>query len=131
MGFLVPERPYALILGSHEDDVLMTEGTPGLKEQISVGLLELADDITQRLPAFLSAYDVVILGEGSLSYVKNMLEDMSGVQETLKRGGPLGGLGGGLRERLGFLRSLQEGLTGVSGGGGSSYGTTTYGSDLF
>ena len=108
----------------------MTEGTPGLKEQISVGLLELADDITQRLPAFLSAYDVVILGEGSLSYVKNMLEDMAGVQETLKRGGPLGGLGGGFRERLGFLRNLQEGLTGVSGGG-SSYGTTTYGSDLF
>ena len=28
----------------------MTEGSSGLKEQITVGFLELADDLTQRLP---------------------------------------------------------------------------------
>lgn len=38
------------VFGSHEDDLLMTEGSSGLKEQITVGFLELADDLTQRLP---------------------------------------------------------------------------------
>ena len=29
MGMPVPERPYALVLGSHEDDVSMTDGLKG------------------------------------------------------------------------------------------------------
>lgn len=50
MGFSVLPRPYALVLGSHEDDVSMTEGVVGLKEQISIGFIELSEDIAQRLP---------------------------------------------------------------------------------
>lgn len=50
MGFSVLPRPYALVLGSHEDDVSMTEGVLGLKEQISIGFIELSEDIAQRLP---------------------------------------------------------------------------------
>ena len=38
------------MFGSHEDDLLMTEGAQGLREQLSVGFLELSDDLTQRLP---------------------------------------------------------------------------------
>ena len=43
--------PYSLpqVFGSHEDDLLMTEGSTGLREQITVGFLELADDLPQRL----------------------------------------------------------------------------------
>ena len=50
MGFSVLPRPYALVLGSHEDDISMTEGVVGLKEQISIGFIELSEDIAQRLP---------------------------------------------------------------------------------
>ena len=38
------------VFGSHEDDLLMTEGASGVREQITVGFLELADDLAQRLP---------------------------------------------------------------------------------
>jgi hypothetical protein len=38
------------VFGSHEDDLLMTEGAAGVREQITVGFLELADDLAQRLP---------------------------------------------------------------------------------
>jgi len=126
MGFAVPERPHALVLGSHEDDVLMTEGAPGVREQLSVGVLELADDLTQRLPAFLAAFDVVVLGEGSLQHLRALVDDVLGVtaaaaaaaeQHKRQAGGGLG-----LRERLGFLKGIGEGL-GVGGG--------SFGSDLF
>jgi hypothetical protein len=50
MGMAVPNRPYAIVLGSEEDDVRMTEGLQGLKQQISVGLIELSEDFAQRLP---------------------------------------------------------------------------------
>ena len=50
MGFSVLPRPYALVLGSHVDDISMTVGVVGLKEQISIGFIELSEDIAQRLP---------------------------------------------------------------------------------
>ena len=137
MGFPVPERPHAIVLGSHEDDVLMTEGAPGVREQISVGVLELADDLTQRLPAFLSAYDVVILGEGGLQHFKALLDDVLGLSQQQQQQNNnelrnrLGGVGQGLRERLGFLKNLGEGLTGGGGGLGGGADRSMYGSELF
>lgn len=50
MGMPVPSRPYAVVLGSHEDDVKMTEGLPGLKEQLSIGYMEVGADLTEKLP---------------------------------------------------------------------------------
>jgi hypothetical protein len=44
-----PMSPFQ-VFGSHEDDLLMTEGASGVREQITVGFLELADDLAQRLP---------------------------------------------------------------------------------
>jgi hypothetical protein len=44
-----PISPFQ-VFGSHEDDLLMTEGASGVREQITVGFLELADDLAQRLP---------------------------------------------------------------------------------
>ena len=51
------------MLGSHEDDVYMTDGASGIAEQISVGFIEVQDDFVQRLPGFLQAYDAVVLGK--------------------------------------------------------------------
>ena len=42
------------VIGSHEDDVRMTDGLVGLKEQLSIGYLEVGADLTDRLPV--SAY---------------------------------------------------------------------------
>ena len=66
----LPPRPHALVLGAHEDDVGLTEGLEGLTEQLSVGFLDLADDLPQRLPSFLAAYDAVVLGESSFHYAR-------------------------------------------------------------
>eukprot|EP00596_Hydrurales_sp_CCMP1899_P007127 CAMPEP_0119048590 /NCGR_PEP_ID=MMETSP1177-20130426/59749_1 /TAXON_ID=2985 /ORGANISM="Ochromonas sp, Strain CCMP1899" /LENGTH=387 /DNA_ID=CAMNT_0007024695 /DNA_START=69 /DNA_END=1232 /DNA_ORIENTATION=- len=76
MGMPVPDRPHALVFGSHEDDLLMTEGASGIRDQISVGFLELADDLTVRLPNFLNAFDAVVLGEGSFYFAKSLVEDI-------------------------------------------------------
>lgn len=38
------------MIGSHEDDVKMTEGLSGLKEQLSIGYMEVGSDLTERLP---------------------------------------------------------------------------------
>lgn len=38
------------MLGSEEEDVRLTEGLQGLKQQISIGFLELSEDFAQRLP---------------------------------------------------------------------------------
>jgi hypothetical protein len=51
LGMSVPRRSYAIVLGSEEDEVVkMTEGLEGLKEQLSIGFLELNEDFQQRLP---------------------------------------------------------------------------------
>eukprot|EP01034_Spumella_vulgaris_P008420 gene8420-10718_t len=77
MGMPIGERPNALILASHEDDIHMTDGlTSSLKETLSVGYLEVGgeEDFKDRLgvsfdvrlqfgKVFLSTFDVVIIGE--------------------------------------------------------------------
>ena len=83
----LPPRPHALVLGAHEDDVGMTEGLEGLTEQLSVGFLDLADDLPQRLPSFLAAYDAVVLGR-NLADVPDVKDFFDGVHAF--RGSPRG-----------------------------------------
>lgn len=53
MGFPVPNRPYALLIGSHEQDLNMLDGIEGLKDKITLGLLEMTTDLVDRLPVCL------------------------------------------------------------------------------
>jgi hypothetical protein len=80
MGMPVPSRPHAIVFGSHEDDILMTEGLVGLKEQLSVGFLELTEDFVQRLPNFLNTFDAVVVGECNFQFAKSLVEDILGLQ---------------------------------------------------
>ena len=48
MGLPLPERSHALVLGSHEDDVAMTEGTRRDRTRFSSS--SLTHSLTQRLP---------------------------------------------------------------------------------
>lgn len=56
MGMPVPQRPYALVLGAHEDDVTsMVDGLGAqLQDTLSIGYMELTDDLPQRLPVSLT-----------------------------------------------------------------------------
>lgn len=76
MGFPVPNRPYALLIGAHENDLGMLSGIEGLKDKLSLGFLEMTTDLTERLPQFLQAYDVVVLGDGSFQYAKTLVDEL-------------------------------------------------------
>ena len=76
MGMPLPEREHALILGAHEDDVTMAEGAAGIKETLSVGFLELSEDLSLRLPIFMTTYDIVVIGDGTFNYVKQLITDI-------------------------------------------------------
>ena len=76
MGFPVPTRPYALLIGAHENDINMLSGLEGLKDKIALGFFEMTTDLTERLPVFLDTYDAVVLGDGSFQYAKILVEEL-------------------------------------------------------
>ena len=116
LGFALPERPHALVLGSHEDDVMMTHGASGITEKLSIGFIEVQEDFAQRLPGYLSAFDAVVIGEGEFTFVSHLIDDILGIlvpkQESAARA-IQNKLGDGLGRARGFFRGLDLG----SGGG--------------
>jgi len=106
MGMPIPDRPYAIIIGSHEDDVMMTDGlgtipnsylsssssslssssSSSLKETIKIGFLELCQNLPERLGTFLNTYDAVIIGDSNFQYIKTLLEEILGTEAPKERG---------------------------------------------
>eukprot|EP01033_Poteriospumella_lacustris_P009722 gene9723-6959_t len=118
MGMPVPQRPHALVLAAHEDDAArMTDGVQGLQQTLSIGYMEVADDLPQRLPVFLNSFDAVIVGDGSFKFVASVLEDIlrTPIPSKAATAHPASGLAGKLPS-LGF--GLRRGLDGGGGGGG-------------
>ena len=76
MGFPVPTRSYALLIGAHENDINMLSGLEGLKDKMALGFLEMTTDLTERLPTFLDSYDAVVLGDGSFQYAKTLVDEL-------------------------------------------------------
>lgn len=118
MGMPVPQRPYALVLAAHEDDVVrMTDGLAGLQDTMTIGYMEVTEDLPQRLPVYLNAFDVVIVGDGSFKFVSSMLEDIlqtpipskaASSQSSGGLAGKLPNLSFGLRRGLGMLLNTAE-----------------------
>lgn len=50
MGFPLPNRAYALLVGAHENDLDMLQGIEGLQDKLALGYLEMTTDLTERLP---------------------------------------------------------------------------------
>eukprot|EP00981_Chlorochromonas_danica_P002247 scaffold437_cov168-Ochromonas_danica.AAC.64 len=104
LGMPLPSRPHAVILAAHEDDVSMADGVEGLREVLTVGLLEVSEDLPSRLPTYLTAFDVVLVGDCSLHYARELLEDILQLPRSNSRtdGQQPGGLGKlmGLRKLL-------------------------------
>ena len=86
MGFPIPNRPYALLVGAHENDLGMLSGMEGLKDKMSLGFLEMTTDLTERLPLFLESYDIVVLGDGSFQYIKSLVDELLEPPEVDLRG---------------------------------------------
>ena len=82
MGMPLPERPNALVLGAHEDDLSMTDGAAGIQETVSVDFLELGEDLVDRLPAFMTTYDAVVLGDGSFDFVRGLVMELLGLDAS-------------------------------------------------
>lgn len=80
MNMPLPQRPYALVLGSHEQDLRLSEGAQvDPASQLSVGVLELTEDLARALPVALQTFDAVVVGDASLLFVKSLLDEILGV----------------------------------------------------
>ena len=58
---------------------MLALGLGGITEQLSVGFLELSEDLAQRLPHFLTTFDAVVLGESSFQYARALIEELLGM----------------------------------------------------
>eukprot|EP00904_Undaria_pinnatifida_P008861 jgi/Undpi1/5104/HiC_scaffold_19.g08456.m1 len=67
-------RGNVILLGDSLGDLNMAKGA-GSGEVITVGFLN--DKVEERLEAYRSAFDVVILGDGSFDFVLQLLEDIA------------------------------------------------------
>jgi len=113
MGMPVPERRHAITVGAHEDDAVamahLEGGEDGIREHIAIGYLELADDLAERLPTYLTAFDAVVVGDGSFEFVRELIDDILEVSSTNSEGpvaqGQENKLGGLLKKGFGSLFS--------------------------
>ena len=105
MGMKIPDRPYAITIGAHEDDATAMVADMNLKEHISIGYMELSDDLVERLPTYLNSFDAVVIGEGSFNYIKNMIEEILELPTSASsKKEDLSEKFQGDNNRLGFLR---------------------------
>lgn len=71
----VKDRKNVLLLGDIIDDLGMVKGFP-YDNLISVGFLN--EEVEERLPAFRKNFDIIILNDGPMDYINNMLEEFLG-----------------------------------------------------
>ncbi|CAN0145968.1 unnamed protein product [Scytosiphon promiscuus] len=71
-------RPNVLLLGSELSDLGLGNGLPGVEERISVGFLKLDEHVLDKLPRYAQAYDVLIIGDGDMSYANEILHEVVG-----------------------------------------------------
>ena len=109
MGMPLPERKNALVFGAHEDDIRMIQGATGIEETLTVGFLEVGQDLSTRLPAFMTTYDVVVVGDGNFQFVRQTLSDVLGLDASEGRGAKK------LLEGFGRAFGMDRGSSGAAG----------------
>lgn len=81
---MVKDTPYAekvrhrknvLLMGDHLSDIEMSHGVDH-ETILTVGFLN--SDVTRNLEAYMNTYDVVILNDGPLDFVLELLDDIAG-----------------------------------------------------
>jgi hypothetical protein len=78
MNMPLPQRPNAVVFGSHEQDLRLTEGLD-VSTQISVGHLELTEGLLRSLPVALDSFDAVVIGDSSFRFAKSLIDDLLSV----------------------------------------------------
>lgn len=71
-------RSNVVLLGSELSDLGLGNGLPAVEERISVGFLKLDEHVLDKLPRYAQAYDVVIIGDGDMSYANEILHEIVG-----------------------------------------------------
>ncbi|CAM9618906.1 unnamed protein product [Ascophyllum nodosum] len=71
-------RSNVLLLGAELSDLGLAGGLPAVEERISVGFLKLDEHVMEKLPRYAQAYDVVIIGDGDMSYTNEILHEIVG-----------------------------------------------------
>jgi hypothetical protein len=71
-------RGNIVLIGSDPSDMNLIKGLQGVQETISVGFLKMDADFLAKLPRFAAAFDVVVLGDGDMSYVNEILLEVTG-----------------------------------------------------
>lgn len=72
MMYVPSSRPFCAALWN------VLTGLPGVEERISVGFLKLDEHLMDKLPRYAQAYDVVVIGDGDMSYVNEILHEVAG-----------------------------------------------------
>ena len=78
MNMPLPQRPNALVFGSHEQDLRLTDGAEATTV-LSIGYVELTEDLARGLPVALESFDAVVLGDSSFMFTKSLVEDILGI----------------------------------------------------
>ncbi|CAM9199634.1 unnamed protein product [Choristocarpus tenellus] len=71
-------RSNVVLLGSELSDLGLTNGLPSLEGRITVGFLKLDEHMLEKLPRYAQAYDVVVVGDGDMSYANEILHEITG-----------------------------------------------------
>ena len=66
-----PNRTHVLLLGDNMGDIHMSDGLD-ISERLAVGFLN--DRITENLPVYRSIFDTVILNDGSMELVRQLVQ---------------------------------------------------------
>jgi hypothetical protein len=61
----------------------MSAGVLGEKERLSIGFLDMSEDLLTKLPAFLSTFDAVILNDGDFEFVSKVVHELLQVPEQV------------------------------------------------
>jgi len=70
-------RPNAMVICSDVADLELTNGIPGIEEQITVGYLKLDEHFQEKFAEFSNRFDVVVVGDGNLSFVNEILLEIT------------------------------------------------------
>ncbi|KAG5191142.1 pyrimidine 5'-nucleotidase-domain-containing protein [Tribonema minus] len=69
-------RSNAVVVGAELADLNLTAGLT-LDDRITVGFLKMEEDFLDKFPRYAQAFDVVVVGNGDLSYVNELLYEVT------------------------------------------------------
>ncbi|CAN0094755.1 unnamed protein product [Phaeothamnion confervicola] len=76
-GLAASARGNAVLVGSDLADLQLAAGLPGLQDKITVGFLKMDEDFLDKFPQYAQAFDAVVLGDGDMAFVNEILHEIT------------------------------------------------------